>query len=564
MLGETTDNQIGIKAIKRYEIRKLIGQGAMADVYEAYDPRIDRLLAIKVLREAHSVDNEYIVRFLREAKAVGNLSHPHIVTIYDVDEFEKRPYLVMELLDGTPLNKLIKSGKKYSLKEILSIGSQLGSALHYAHSRGVVHRDIKPSNIVCDESTNTVKITDFGIAHFEDNELTHQTRVGDVVGTPQYMSPEQVSAGKVDGRSDLFSVGVILYQLVSGQKPFGGDSVASLMYQIIHTEPKPLQQIDPKIPMQIRRIVERLLKKNPNERFQTGQELVNAIALAQRELEESTNKKARQRIVPIRVKWSFLMAGIVSLAMISSIVMIIHKQFQAMTNQMYEYGDSLVKFVAAESAVPVLSEDWISIELFVKEASERQKFKYLAIVDHLGIIRGSTDPRDIGQKYVTSGDVVNADSVDVNMVKLYERVFRNEGKTTNFEAPILFQKKKIGSVQLRISQKSLEKLAELTVYMMIALLIITISVVVIFSYALGRYFSASITVVRKAIEDVRDGHLDRRISQKRNDEFGQLYGTFNDMADALQKREIQNKFSHLASTMDSQEATQVASHFSSR
>lgn len=561
MLKETSKEQAGIRAIKRYEIRKLIGQGAMADVYEAYDPRIDRLLAIKVLREDRSVDNEYIMRFLREAKAVGNLSHPHIVTIYDVDEFEKRPFLVMELLDGTPLNQVIKSGKKYSLKEALSIGSQLGSALHYAHGRGVVHRDIKPSNIICDESTNTVKITDFGIAHFEDTELTHQTRMGDVIGTPQYMSPEQVSGAKIDGRSDLFSVGVILYQLITQQKPFSGDSVASLMYQITHTEPKPLQQINPDLPTQVRRIIEKLLKKNPNERFQTGQELVNAINLALRELEDSSGKKSHHRIVPIRVKWSLLMASIVSLAMVASIVMIIHKQFQAMTNQMYEYGDALVKFVAAESAVPVLSEDWISIELFVKEASERQNFNHLTITDHRGIIRGSTDPKDIGQKYVPNNDIVNSDDVNINMVKLYERVFKNEGKITNFEAPILFQKKKIGSVHLGISQESLEKLAELTIYMMITLLIVTISVVVIFSYALGRYFSAAITVVRKAIEDVRNGHLDRRISQKRNDEFGQLYASFNDMVDALQKRDIHMKFSHMASKSENQESTKVASHF---
>jgi len=558
MLNETSEKQSAIKAIKRYEIRKLIGQGAMADVYEAYDPRIDRLLAIKVLREDRSVDNEYIMRFLREAKAVGNLSHPHIVTIYDVDEFEHRPYLVMELLDGTPLNKLIKSGKKYTLKEALSIGAQLGSALHYAHSRGVVHRDIKPSNIICDESNNTVKITDFGIAHFEDTELTHQTRMGDVIGTPQYMSPEQVSGVKIDGRSDLFSVGVILYQMITGQKPFGGDSVASLMYQITHTEPKPLLQLNPDLPMQIRKIIEKLLKKNPNERFQTGQELVNAISLAVRELDDSSAKKSRQRVVPIRVKWSLVMASIVSLAMVASIIMIIHKQFQAMTNQMYEYGDSLVKFVAAESAVPVLSEDWISIELFVREASERQNFNHLTITDHRGIIRGSTDPAEIGQSYIPKSDIVTAESANVNLVKLYQRVFKKEGKIFNFEAPILFQKKKIGSVHLGISQESLEKLAELTIYMMITLLIVTISVVVIFSYALGRYFSAAIAVVRKAIEDVRDGHLDRRISQMRNDEFGQLYTTFNDMAEALQKRDFHIKFSHLSSK--NEDSTKMASH----
>jgi serine/threonine-protein kinase len=547
-----------IKEIQRYLIRQQIGQGAMADVYEAYDPRIDRNLAIKILREDRSVDSEYIVRFLREAKAVGALSHPNIVTIYDVDEYENRPFIVMELLDGTPLNKLIKSGKNFSLKDILHIGTQLGEALDYAHNRGIVHRDIKPSNIICTHSSN-IKITDFGIAHFDDSDVTQQTRAGDVLGTPQYMSPEQVTGTQVDGRSDLFSVGVVLYQLLTGQKAFSGDTVATLMYQITHMEPKPLQQINPVIPSQVRRIVEKLLKKNPKERFQSGRELVDAINFALRDLEDESHKKGTQRIVPIRVKWSLLMATIVSVAMVASIVMIIHKQFQAMTNQMFEYGDSLVKFVAAESAVPVLSEDWISIELFVKEASERQDFSYLTVVDHKGFIRGSTHSDDIGKKYKPQ-NINNDVNFNVDMVKLYQQVFSQKVNVTNFEAPILFQNKKIGSVHLGISQESLQKLAELTLYMMAALLVITITVVVIFSYALGRYFSVSISVARKAIEDVRNGHLDRRISQTRNDEFGQLFNSFNEMVEAMQKREINIKSSGLPSSIENGDKTQVATH----
>lgn len=549
-----------IKEIQRYLIREQIGQGAMADVYEAYDPRIDRQLAIKILREDRSVDSEYIVRFLREAKAVGNLSHPHIVTIYDVDEYENRPFIVMELLEGTPLNSIIKSGKNFTLKEVLGIGTQLASALDYAHKRGIVHRDIKPSNIIAADkgNVNGLKITDFGIAHFDDSELTQQTRAGDVIGTPQYMSPEQVSGLIVDGRSDLFSVGVILYQLVTGERPFTGDTVATLMYQITHVEPKPIQQLNPDVPVQVRRIIEKLLKKNPKERFQTGHELVDAFSLALTELEDDAHRKSKQKIVPIRVKWSLLMASIVSIAMIASIVMIIHKQFQAMTNQMYEYGDSLVKFVAAESAVPVLSEDWISIELFVKEASERQDFNYLTVVDHKGIVRGTTNANNIGKSY----QPVNTDQTDkskVSLVTVYQQVFNQNARIIDFESPILFQNKKIGSVHLGISQKSLQRLAELTLYMMIALLVITITVVVIFSYALGRYFSASIGVVKKAIDDITKGRLDRRISQTRNDEFGLLYTAFNDMAESLQKRELDIKNTG-SQNIENGDQTHVATH----
>jgi serine/threonine-protein kinase len=547
-----------IKEIQRYLIRKKIGQGAMADVYEAYDPRIDRQLAIKILRQDRSVDSEYIVRFLREAKAVGNLSHPNIVTIYDVDEYEKRPFIVMELLDGTPLNKIIKSDRKFEISEVLDIATQLAVALNYAHSRGIVHRDIKPSNIICAEASNHIKITDFGIAHFDDAEVTQQTRAGDVVGTPQYMSPEQVAGSKVDGRSDLFSVGVILYQILTGEKPFSGDTVASLMYQITHMEPKPIQQIAPEVPAQLRRIVEKLLKKNPKDRFQNGQELVDALDMARRELEDAADRKHKHRIVPIRIKWSVVMASIVSVAMIASITMIIHKQFQAMTNQMFEYGDSLVKFVAAESAVPVLSEDWISIELFVREASERQDFHYLTVVDHQGVIRGATENENLGKKYTPRAGGLDS-NYKVNLLSIYQQVFSKSSEIIDFHAPILFQDKKIGSVHLGISQHSLQRLAELTLYMMAALLVITITVVVIFSYALGRYFSAAINVVKKAVEDVRDGYLDRRISQSRNDEFGQLYDAFNEMAESLQEREIRLR-SEVAPAIDNAEQTQVAPH----
>ncbi|MGF1461675.1 MAG: serine/threonine-protein kinase [Maricaulaceae bacterium] len=197
--------------IGRYEIRETLGSGAMADVLAAFDPDIHRTLAIKLLKPVHAEDKQYVSRFLREAKAAGALNHRNIVTIFDVGEVDDRPFILMELVDGEPLDEIIAEQGKLSVPKVVKIGIQLADALHYAHERGVVHRDIKPSNIMVLKDQETVKIADFGIARFDDPASSEKTIAGSILGTPQYMSPEQVLGHPVDGRSDLFSVGVILY-----------------------------------------------------------------------------------------------------------------------------------------------------------------------------------------------------------------------------------------------------------------------------------------------------------------------------------------------------------------
>ncbi|MEY4752373.1 MAG: hypothetical protein RJA44_48, partial [Pseudomonadota bacterium] len=303
-----------VRQVGRYQVIDKLGRGGMATVYKAHDPGIDRPIALKFLHASLCEDEEYRDRFLREARAAGGLSHPHIVTVHDVGEIEGRPYMAMELVDGVPLSDLMTRGALLPITDVLEMGVQLAGALDYAHAHGVVHRDIKPGNILKLRHGNTIKVTDFGIAHVAEPGGP-QTRVGDVLGTPQYMSPEQASGGVIDGRSDLFSVGIVLYQLLTGSRPFEGESMIAVALKITREEPAPLTKLRPELPASVRRIIERCLAKAPERRYQSGRELAEALAKVLAELKEEQRQSERARIVPLRVRWAGLMALIVGLVM---------------------------------------------------------------------------------------------------------------------------------------------------------------------------------------------------------------------------------------------------------
>ena len=254
----------------------LSGARKEATVFLGKDPRINREVAIKTLRyeeiDAEQID-EVKKRFFREAEAAGKLSHPNIVTIYDVGEDYEIAYMAMELLDGSDLAKYTIKENLLPTPEIVRIVSSVASALDYAHANGIVHRDIKPANIMI-LTNGEVKVADFGIARVM---ATSKTQTGVVLGTPSYMSPEQIAGKKVDGRSDLFSLGVVLYELISGEKPFNGDSIATLMYNITTTAPQAIQELSPAIPDAMAGIVEKLLAKDVEARYQTGKALADDL-----------------------------------------------------------------------------------------------------------------------------------------------------------------------------------------------------------------------------------------------------------------------------------------------
>jgi eukaryotic-like serine/threonine-protein kinase len=260
----------------RYEIMRELGRGAMGTVFLGKDPRINREVAIKTLRY-EEIDSEQLEevkkRFFREAEAAGKLSHPNIVTIFDVGEDYEIAYMAMELLDGSDLSKYCRKENLLPTNELIRVVSCVASALDYAHANGIVHRDIKPANIMI-LNNREVKVADFGIARVMSSS---KTQTGVILGTPSYMSPEQIAGKKVDGRSDLFSLGVVLYELISGEKPFTGESITTLMYNITSTAPPSIKELSPDIPAKLVPIVEKLLAKEVEARYQTGKSLADDL-----------------------------------------------------------------------------------------------------------------------------------------------------------------------------------------------------------------------------------------------------------------------------------------------
>jgi len=269
-----------ISHLGRYEIVGELGQGAMGVVYKATDPLIDRIVAIKTitLSLAQEEREEYEARFYQEAKAAGRLSHPNIVTIYDVGRSGDIAYIAMEFLQGRELRDILNDGKLLPVDQVMDIVAQVALGLAYAHEHGIIHRDIKPSNIMVLRD-NHVKITDFGIARMASAGVRTQT--GMVLGSPKYMSPEQVMGKLTDQRSDIFSLGVMLYEMLTGQPPFMGENVNAIMYQTLNAIPQSPSSLNAAVPDMLNFIVAKALAKDLEHRYQNARDMANDLRACQ-------------------------------------------------------------------------------------------------------------------------------------------------------------------------------------------------------------------------------------------------------------------------------------------
>ena len=286
------------KRFGRYEIVGELGRGAMGVVYKARDPQIDRLVAIKTVSlwgQEPEAEEEFRLRFTNEAQAAGRLHHPGIVSVFDVGTSpeNKDPYIVLEYVSGETLNKILGREKKISLARALKLAEEIAEALDYAHAQGVVHRDIKPANVLVTEDGHA-KIADFGIAKLN---LAHFTVPGKVLGTPAYMAPEQLTGQGCDGRSDLFSLGVILYAMVTGHSAFQGDSATTVCFKVANREPVAASAFDMTLPPQLDGVISRAIAKNPEERYQRGAEFAEDLKQLQQNYRAGSTTSSLQAML---------------------------------------------------------------------------------------------------------------------------------------------------------------------------------------------------------------------------------------------------------------------------
>jgi len=283
--------------VGRFEITGVLGEGAMGVVYLAHDPQIDRPVALKMLRPEALVGEhgkEVESRFLKEAKLVGRLSHPNVVTIYEAGEDKGTAYIAMEYVEGQPLTAWLGPQSVLSLPDRIGIVRQVAVALEHAHDRGVLHRDIKPGNILLSPDRR-VKVADFGIGKLLIPGSSELTRTGHMIGSPAYMSPEQIRGEKLDGRSDLFSLAVVFYELLTGVKPFPGDSITTLVYQILHLEPRDPVLIKPELPPSTSDVFARLLAKTPEKRPASAREFLQEVDRIQSRLSRADKTAVMSR-----------------------------------------------------------------------------------------------------------------------------------------------------------------------------------------------------------------------------------------------------------------------------
>jgi len=517
--------------IGRYRIEAVIGEGAMAQVYLAHDPSIDRPVAIKALKPEFRGNAEVVQRFLAESRAAGMLSHSHIVTIYDVGDADGVPYIAMEHLHGRPLDELLRDEGRMTIERVLALGIQIADALAYAHGRGVIHRDVKPSNIlICDRGTSA-RLLDFGIARVDarDERDAGRTIAGQVMGTPRYMSPEQAMGMPLDARSDLFSLGALFYEMVTGKPAFPAIGLASLAIQITQQDPALIERQVRDCPRGLRFIIGKLLAKKAAERFADAATLCQALAREQEGLVLEADTPRRG--MALRFKLPLTLAATAAVALALSVGLVLDRQTDAMTRMALTSGASVTDFVARNAALriaenaglPPAEQDWVPLQAFVETAAGDRNVRHLVIVDDQGIIRAAGEKALVGMRYRATaiaragGAVVGEDGIR------FVRTVRYAGAD-------------FGKVDMMMDRGELDAALARARFLLIALALFVVAVVAAIGYLSARQLTLPLRRLRRAIDEAAGGNAAFRLSHRRRDELGLLFDSFNRLAGEIEAR----------------------------
>ena len=524
----------------RYRIDGRLGEGAMADVFRAFDPGIGRTVAIKVLKPEYGRDPELGERFLREARAAGALNHPNIATIYDVGETDGVAYIAMELIEGQPLDSLLLAQGRLPYERVLALGQQLASALDYAHKAGVVHRDVKPSNILLSADGRTVKLLDFGVARIGDIDVSGvegrlaRTQVGQMIGTPRYMSPEQALGIPVDQRSDLFSLGVVLYEMVTGKVAFPGMGLATLAIQIAQERVEPIARSAADCPPGLRFVIDKLLAKKPDQRFADGQAVYEALT---REIVATTEAAPGRRGLPLKVKLPLALVTVTAIALIASVSSILERQQRTLEHMAIVSGTSIAAFVTGNTAVLAADnaglvpeeQDWTALQAFVASAARDEEIRDMVVADTGGIVRAAEDAKLIGTRYRPA---VGETAIDRD-VSVTAAPDRGKGAGLRFVRPIRYAGAEFGTVDLVLRRTALDAAIDNARMLLIILSLVIMGVVLVIGYLSGAMVARPLTRLRSALDEAAKSDFALRISHRRRDEFGAAFDAFNRAAAAV-------------------------------
>jgi len=528
------------RQVGRYRIEGVLGEGAMAVVYAGFDPGIERKVAIKCLHREVAADPAYRRRFLVEARAAGHLTHPHIVTVFDVGETDDgRSYIAMERLSGETLAGAVAREGFPPLPVIIELVGQLAAALDYAHARGVLHHDVKPENVMLVDGWSYAKISDFGIAERRGSSRDAGGAPAEIGGTPAYMALERLRGERADARSDLFSLGVVLYWLLTGKLPWPDiGNVQQLIRKRLRSSRPPIRPRDPATPSILVNIVRTLLAPAAESRYQRGAEVIDDLRLAAREYERERENPLATRIISLRLRWAGGLGAILCLVLVLGLAAIYAKQSAAVTGVALDFGSSMGRMIASESAENLLLGDQAATRALVTDISRNRQIRYLAIAGRDGGVIASTQPQEVGhqlpavdgKKYLSRPD-------DIQSYLSRTAGEREQGGMLLFDVPIQYQAKTVGELRLGISNAALHAAQRTTLWVIVIVLVLTLAVVVGAAYWLFRRPLNTLGLLGDALLRVARGDFRHRIRLARRDELGRLFEAFNLMNGALQVRQ---------------------------
>ncbi|MXO85994.1 protein kinase [Altererythrobacter aurantiacus] len=531
-----------MKELGRYRIEDKLGEGAMADVYRAQDPEIGRTVAIKVLKREFASDTHINARFLQEARAAGALSHSNIATIYDVGEANGIAYIAMELIEGQPLDRWIAVHGRMPYEKTLRLALQLAQALAYAHAMGIVHRDVKPANILLSHNGNTLKLLDFGVARIAEADpcALEKTQVGQLIGTPRYMSPEQALGLTVDARSDLFSLGAVIYEMMTGRPAFPGSELAALAIQISQGKVAPIGEVAADCPKGLRSIIDRLLAKKPENRFADGAALVTAL---ERELDDEREAGSTPLKLSLRFRFSIALALFTAIVLAASVSVILQRQQQTLETIAAVSGNSIARFVTGNAAVEIVEnaglppeqQDWTALQAFVTSAAHDEDIQGIVIADAEGIVRASNNPQLIDQRY-------QPPSAETTVMEQNNRRVTNaldaDSGGLRFVHPVDYAGVRFGTLDLVLKRDALDAALAASKTLLATLSTAIMAVVLLIGYFSGAMVARPLRRLCKALDELASGDLTTRISHRRRDEVGDAFDALNRAAASLDQSAV--------------------------